>query len=67
MAEPLTDLSQMPFGKFRGTPMQDVPADYLFWLFQNGMKKDTDKSPVAEYIRKSIHAFQLEEPDLIWT
>jgi len=28
----LTDTDPMPFGKYRGIPMKDVPAKYLFWL-----------------------------------
>lgn len=29
----LTDTDPMPFGKYKGTPMQDVPASYLHWLW----------------------------------
>ena len=28
----LTDESPMPYGKYKGRPMEDVPADYLIWL-----------------------------------
>jgi len=47
----LTDLSPMPFGKFKGAPMQDVPADYLHWLWVDGKESDT-RCPVAVYIRR---------------
>ncbi len=30
------DLSLMPFGKYKGSPMQDVPASYLNWLKEKG-------------------------------
>ena len=32
----LTDNSPMPFGKYKGTAMENVPADYLIWLHDNG-------------------------------
>ena len=61
----LSDLDPMPFGKHKGTPMQDVPANYLHWLWCNG--KGGDKScPVADYIRRNLNALKVENPDLIW-
>lgn len=27
-----TQVPTMPFGKFKGTPLQDLPSEYLFWL-----------------------------------
>lgn len=32
--KPLTDDSPMPFGKYEGTKLGDVPADYLLWLLR---------------------------------
>ena len=32
----LTDNSPMPFGKYKGTAMANVPADYLIWIYDNG-------------------------------
>ena len=29
---PMTDDTPMPFGKFAGTRMGDIPSDYLAWL-----------------------------------
>ena len=31
----MTDESLMPFGKYKGEKMANVPADYLLWLYQN--------------------------------
>ena len=31
----MTDESIMPFGKFKGESMANVPADYLLWLYEN--------------------------------
>lgn len=32
----LTDESLMPFGPYRGRQMANVPAQYLFWLYDHG-------------------------------
>jgi hypothetical protein len=31
----LTDKDAMPYGKWNGTPMANVPADYLLWMSDN--------------------------------
>jgi uncharacterized protein (DUF3820 family) len=62
----LTDLDPMPFGKFKGKPMQDVPADYLHYLWTNGLKEKTHTSNVAHYIEQNIAALKKEYPDGIW-
>jgi len=33
----LTDQSQFPFGKYKGYLLEKVPADYLLWLWDNGL------------------------------
>lgn len=63
--QPLEDLSPMPFGKHKGTPMQDVPASYLHYLWQNGLRTDT-ANPVADYIQRNLSALKREHPDGIW-
>lgn len=55
----------MPFGKHRGLAMQDVPARYLHWLWTNGKKED-QRCPVADYIRRNLDALKLEHRDGIW-
>ena len=60
----LSDTDPMPFGKHKGRAMQDVPTEYLHFLWLNGLNKD-DK-PVANYIRRSLDALKQENPDLIW-
>jgi len=32
----LEDESVMPYGKYQGKKMKDVPASYLIWLFEYG-------------------------------
>ena len=62
----LSDTDKMPFGKYKGQPMQDVPASYLFWFWtEKGMKADKN-SPVADYIRRNLDALAEEDPDGIW-
>lgn len=61
----LTDTDPMPFGKHKGIPMQDVPANYLHYLWANGLKEDK-QSNVADYIRRNIGALKQEHKDGIW-
>ena len=55
----------MPFGKYKGQPMQDVPADYLHYLWHKGLKHERN-SLVAVYIRANLNALKKETPDAIW-
>jgi hypothetical protein len=38
-----TDASIMPFGKHSGTRLEDVPAQYLLWLWDNGVHEYAGK------------------------
>lgn len=69
IAKPLTDTDKMPFGKFKGTPMQDVSASYLHWLWTNDrdpMKQRVKVDPVADYISRNLPALKAEHTDGIW-
>lgn len=60
----LNDTDPMPFGKHKDVPMQDVPASYLHWLWQ---QIENDKtSNVADYIRRNIGSLKQEHPDGLW-
>ena len=61
----LNDTDKMPFGKYKGELMQDVPASYLHWLWTNGKDRDP-RCPVADYIRRNLDALKQEHPDGIW-
>lgn len=61
----LNDTSPMPFGKYRGTPMQDVPVGYLHWLWCNGVKGDKN-GDLHKYIVSVLNALKDEDPDRIW-
>jgi len=34
-SQSFTDETPMPWGKYKGTAMANVPADYLIWLYEN--------------------------------
>ena len=57
----------MPFGKYKGTPMGEVPASYLLWLWEEAQfwQKSDKQSDVAYYIRQNFHALETECPDRI--
>ena len=62
----LKDTDPMPWGKYKGVPMQDVPASYMFYLWvHNGLENDKF-NPVARYIRSNLTQFAEEYPDGIW-
>lgn len=46
----------MPFGKYQGKPMIDVPAAYLLWLYNKGC----DNRPVSKYIQDNLDALNKE-------
>ena len=52
----MTDNSIMPFGKYKGEKMANVPASYLIWLFENN--KCT--AEVAKYIANNIDCLKSE-------
>lgn len=58
----------MPFGKYKGIPMSDVPVSYLHYLWtQYNFKNKTKESNVAAYIQENLDALKQENDDLIWS
>lgn len=55
----LVDYDLMPFGKYKGRTMADVPASYLMWLWDNGC----DNELVKNYIHNSMDAIKQELGD----
>ncbi len=43
-------IQTMPFGKYKGKPLQQVPGDYIAWLFKNGALDKKEN----ENLRKSF-------------
>lgn len=57
----MNDQSLMPFGKYKGRKMEDVPADYLLWLRDQKCRNQE----VSDYIEENLSALCKECPDYI--
>lgn len=55
--EPLQDNDKMPFGMHKGKAMIEVPAQYLLYIYNNGMCSD---SRVRTYIESNLDALKKE-------
>jgi uncharacterized protein (DUF3820 family) len=51
-----TDNTPMPFGKYMGKAMVNVPAIYLLWLYNEGCSHDG----VRKYIINNLDAIKTE-------
>jgi uncharacterized protein (DUF3820 family) len=58
-----TDLSPMPFGKYQGLILQDVPASYLHYLWTH--KPISDKK-LENYIERNLHNLKKDYPNGLW-
>ena len=58
----LTDESKMPFGKYKGKMMQDVPASYLDWFAGECKSKEASNESlmVLDYIQRNRNAINEE-------
>ena len=58
-----TDSTPMPFGEHKGKKMEDVPASYLLWLY-NEFSKDAilfgTKAELWEYIDDNKACLEIE-------
>lgn len=52
----MEDTDIMPYGIHKGRQMQDVPAEYLIWLYEEGKCA----GPVKEYIEDNLHVLETE-------
>lgn len=52
----MNDNSIMPFGKYKGEKMANVPPDYLIWLYDN----DKCYGEVKNYIFDNLEVLQSE-------
>ena len=60
-------MDAMPFGKHKGTPVADVPTDYLEWLASKDDFKDPLKSVVDAELQKRKTTDTTKEPTPIGT
>lgn len=56
----LKDTDKMMFGKYEGTPLIDVPADYLLWIYTNLSRLRGD---LRTYIEDNMEALKKEVAD----
>lgn len=52
----LTDETIMWFGPHKGNPLEDVPAHYLIWLYDN----NKCEKELREYIKENMDVLQHE-------
>ena len=58
----LTDTSPMPFGKYSGQAMANIPADYLLWLYKKNQQTRTygKMKAVMDYIEANKEVLEQE-------
>lgn len=52
----MKDTDIMPFGKYMGQKMANVPADYLIWLYEN----NKCNFGVRQYVRDNLKDLKAE-------
>ena len=52
----LEDSSIMPWGKYKGKEMGNIPADYLLWLYDN----EKCSGDVKDYIEDNLSVLKQE-------
>lgn len=52
----MNDNSVMPFGKYKGEKMANVPADYLLWLYEN----NKCYGEIKQYIKDNLEVIRTE-------
>lgn len=55
---------EMPFGKFEGRQIRDVPLEYLYWLWLRWHWKSD--GPLGNYLRHNLEIFKQLTPWEIW-
>ena len=58
----MTDNDLMPWGKYKGKKMINVPASYLLWLWDEwGLQKSGElHRQLREYVRDNLQALRKE-------
>lgn len=59
----MDDQSLMPFGKYKGEKLENVPARYLLWLWDSGVY--SEESPLHDYIENAFSVLESEATDYI--
>lgn len=63
-------MTRMPFGKYRGRPVEDVPAGYLAWLLEETDVREPHRSAIRDELAWRLDlvpdsALQLAPPPAI--
>jgi uncharacterized protein (DUF3820 family) len=56
MIQPVTDSTPIPFGKYKGKAMANIPAHYLLWLYNKGCFHEG----VRKYIQENLDGLNKE-------
>ena len=54
----ITDNSPMPYGKYKGKKMGEVPDEYLLWLYTYSSPCDNPEDRVIAYIEENLDAIK---------
>lgn len=57
--EKITDNSLMPYGKYKGKKMANIPASYLLWIYRN----DKLFKALEVYVEENMDALEKEEKE----
>lgn len=57
--EKITDNSLMPYGKYKGKKMANIPASYLLWMYRN----DKLFKALEVYVEENMDALEKEEKE----
>jgi hypothetical protein len=55
-----TDKTLMPFGKYKDTPLIDVPADYLMWFYEQEWASSA-WIDLYKYVENNLRALKAEK------
>ncbi len=55
----LDDTSKMPWGKYAGKPLADLPETYLVWLWnetdlRDALRDDSERGALARYVKLAV-------------
>jgi len=53
---PLTDESPMPWGIHQGKPLDEVPPEYLIWMYEN----DKLKGDLKRYAQENLEVLKMQ-------
>ena len=56
----MTDSDLMPFGKFKGTKMANVPSSYLKHIYDEGIVTVFKWNPVFHYIKDNMDVIETD-------